>query len=132
MVERFRRYCRDKIGHTDRMTGRWMYRHTDRQSDSNYCVRSTPKVPSYTEYLSVLSLCDKFTILSCDELNPFCPNERMLNDERSLMMIKLNLYLLHQIEHIFQNHLQSPFILGILIFPFPPRQKILVWSDYSK
>ena len=56
----------------------------------------------------------------------------MFNDERSLMMIKLNLYLLHQIEHIFQIHLQSPFILGILIFPFPPRQKILVWSDYNK
>ena len=40
-------------------------------------------------------------------------------------MIKLNLYLLHQREHIFQIHLQSPFILGILIFPFPPGQKNL-------
>ena len=49
MVEWFRRYRRDKIGHTDRMTGRQMYRRTDRQSDSNYCVRFTPKVPSYTE-----------------------------------------------------------------------------------
>ena len=42
------------------------------------------------------------------------------------MMVKLNLYLLHKIEHIFQIHLQFSFILGILIFPFPPRQKILV------
>ena len=40
-------------------------------------------------------------------------------------MIKLNLYLLHQIEHIFQIHLQFPFILGILICPFPPRKKYL-------
>ena len=44
----------------------------------------------------------------------------------SSMMIKLNLSLLHQIEHIFQIHLQPPFKLEILIFPFPPRQKILV------
>ena len=50
----------------------------------------------------------------------------MTSSKLSLMMIKLNLYLLHQIEHIFQIHLQSPFTLGILLFPFPPRQKILV------
>ena len=42
------------------------------------------------------------------------------------MMIKLNLYSLHQIEHIFQIHLPPPLILEILTFPFAPRQKILV------
>ena len=40
-------------------------------------------------------------------------------------MIKLNLYLLHQIEHIFHIHLRSPLILGILIFTFPPQAKNL-------
>ena len=50
----------------------------------------------------------------------------MTSSKLSLMMIKLNLYLLHQIEHIFQIHFQSPFMLGILILTFPPRQKILV------
>ena len=39
-------------------------------------------------------------------------------------MIKLNLYLMHQKEHIFQILLQPPFILEILIFPFPPRQNL--------
>ena len=53
MVERFRRYCSDKIGHIDRMTGGQMYRRTDVQTDRVILniVRSTPKVPSYTEYL---------------------------------------------------------------------------------
>ena len=49
----------------------------------------------------------------------------MTANKFSLMMIKLNLYLLHQIEHIFQIHLQSPFILGILIFPFSSQAKNL-------
>ena len=53
MVERFRRYCSDKIGHMDRMTDGQMYRRTDVQTDRVILniVRSTPKVPSYTEYL---------------------------------------------------------------------------------
>ena len=53
MVERFRRYCSDKIGHMDRMTDGQMYRRTDVQTDRVILniVRSTPKVLSYTEYL---------------------------------------------------------------------------------
>ena len=33
MVERFRRYCSDKIEHMDRMTDGQMYRRTDVQTD---------------------------------------------------------------------------------------------------
>ena len=53
LVERFRRYRPDKIGHTDRMTDGQMDRRTDAQIDRVILniVRSTPKVPSYTEYL---------------------------------------------------------------------------------
>ena len=37
---------------------------------------------------------------------------------------KLNLYSSHQIEHIFQIHLQPPFILEILIIPFLPGKNL--------
>ena len=53
MVERFRRYRPDKIEHTDRMTDGHMYGRTDVQTDRVIpnIVRSTPKMPSYREYL---------------------------------------------------------------------------------
>ena len=61
MIERFRRYCPDKIEHTDMMTNGHMYGRTDVQTDRVIpnIVRYMPKVPSYTEYLSVLCLRDK-------------------------------------------------------------------------
>ena len=53
MVEQFRRYRQDKIGHTERMTDRHMYRRPDVWTERviPHIVRSTPKVPSYTENL---------------------------------------------------------------------------------
>ena len=61
MVERFRRYRPDKIGHTDRIADGQMYRLTDVETDRMILniVRSTPRVPGYTEYLEVLCLRDK-------------------------------------------------------------------------
>ena len=53
MIERFRGYRPDKIEHTDRMTDGHMYGRTDVQTDRVIpnIVQSTPKMPSYTEYL---------------------------------------------------------------------------------